>query len=525
MRLLGDVKLVGGARTESYLVYAVAGALLMAGPFWLFLHDSRYPFRPEYFLLVAGAALLGALGLVVAHRIGGLVETACFAVALYLFLDMQSAFFEAHVKTLLLVAILFVLAHLLRARRAAITAISLGAFYAASLPRLGGEPEVRRSATPVATADSTRPVLLHVILDEQWGIGGLRLEGDTSTASYLSDFYLRRGFELYPAAYSRWGRTMESITDMLSMGNASSLEPGRPTRRSRLRKTIPYFELLRSRGYAIRVFQSGFLDYCDAPASPVASCETQSGNSAANIGYLDGPVGARAMLVSRYFLNLRSHVYRAVHEDPVQWRRAGTGGALRELEHLRESIETGPRSGVAYFVHVLLPHRPLEVDRECRLIRDPRRRIGELPTRVGDSAWAATLVMVDDQIRCAHLALGRALDALDSTAGRGNSIVIVHGDHGGRFFKQAPASMGVAVDDRQLSARFSTLLAVRRPGAPAGVRPEPVPTQDFIWRLAQQDFTGAVPSDYEHYVRASGWYATPVDSLRQLTTQTMPWVR
>jgi hypothetical protein len=34
-----------------------------------------------------------------------------------------------------------------------------------------------------------------------------------------------------------------------------------------------------------------------------------------------------------------------------------------------------------------------------------------------------------------------------------------------------------------------------------------------------------VPNDYAHYVQASGWDATPVDSLRPLTAQTMPWVR
>jgi hypothetical protein len=41
----------------------------------------------------------------------------------------------------------------------------------------------------------------------------------------------------------------------------------------------------------------------------------------------------------------------------------------------------------------------------------------------------------------------------------------------------------------------------------------------------QQDFKGTVSNDYEHYVRASGYYETPPDSSRLLTKTSMPWAR
>jgi hypothetical protein len=389
----------------------------------------------------------------------------------------------------------------------------------------------RAPATPAASAQQgapqAPPLLLHVILDEQWGIGGLRLEGDTATAAFLTDFYLTRGFELYPAAYSRFNRTVESIPALLSLGRPPALAPIVSKQQvSRSFKSIPYFELLRSQGYAIRVFQNTYMDYCVAPASPVESCETQSGNSIANIGYLGGSVAARAMLAGRYFLNLSSHVYRELHPDPEKWRRASAGGGLLALRHVRDAVASGPKSGVAYFVHVLLPHRPLSLQPDCNVLEDPTRRIGyEQPLRMSDREWAETLALSAGQIRCAHLAFGRVLDALDQAVGRQNAIVLVHGDHGGRIFQNRPTPGSGPLDDRQLSGRFSTLLAVRRPGVAGGVHTDPVPVQDFVWRIAQQRFAGPVSTEFQHYVRGGSTDTLLVDGQRMLTKGAIPWER
>ena len=48
--------------------------------------------------------------------------------------------------------------------------------------------------------------------------------GDTVTAAFLRDFYLGRGFELFEGAYSRWGRTYNSLTTLLSLGGTVAVD-------------------------------------------------------------------------------------------------------------------------------------------------------------------------------------------------------------------------------------------------------------------------------------------------------------
>lgn len=521
------MKIAGGPRPEPYWLYLAAGALLAGGPVWHYLYVNHYPFsRPEAPLLTLGAALAGAAAAAAAHRIGGVIEGAVFAALLFLWVDLQ---FDLHdrIRAPVMLAILLGLSLLLQARRSLLTCLTLGAFYLAALPRAGiGTGSAARPAA--GNGRTGPPVLVHVILDEQWGIGGLRAEGDSGTAAFLTEFYHGQGFELYPAAYSRSHRTVKSIPEMVSLGQVPNLRiKDGSTYSSGTFGGIPYFELLRARGYEIRVFQTSYLDFCVAPGAPVASCESQSANSIANIGYVEGSWTARGRLALRYLLNVTSHLYRRLHPDPEIWRRASAGGALLALRHARDAIAAGPKSGTAYFIHVLLPHRPLEVDEQCRALADPTRRVGfEQPARLDDSTWTATLKLEDDQIRCTHQALAEVLAALDSAVGREHSIVVVHGDHGVRISRNRPHFAALAtLDDRQLNERFSTLLAVRRPGVPPAVLTEPVPVQDFLWRLAGQEFLGPVAAGYSHFVRNSWADSLSVDTVRALTPAHMLWAR
>lgn len=102
----------------------------------------------------------------------------------------------------------------------------------------------------------------------------------------------------------------------------------------------------------------------------------------------------------------------------------------------------------------------------------------------------------------------------------------MHGDHGSRIFQHPPKGLGLdPLDDRQLNGRFSTFLVARRPGVPASVNPVPVPVQDFVWRLAQQNFAGPVSTDFDHFVRVSSSNSVVVDSIRRLRVDSMPWSR
>ena len=517
------MKLIGERSAERDWVYAVAGALLVGGPVWHYLFASHYPFsRPEAWVLPLLAAAVGAAAAFTAHRIGGWVETLCYAVLVYICVDLQ---FDLHViiPALGLAVGCVAVSRLLRARRALVTTITLGAFYLAALPaHFAGSPVT--TARAAITGAKDLPVLVHLVLDEQWGPGGLRAEGDSATASFLDDFYTRRGFEVYDAAYSRFGETLGALPLVMSLGQPPALRM--ITRGIHYQLTsIPYFERLRALGYTIRVYQSSFIDYCHAGV-PVESCLEASGNSIANVGYLEGPWTRRAVIAMRYFLNVRSHVYVSFHPDGDAWQRSSVGGGLRAAEVLTSDIARGPATGVAYFAHLLLPHRPFEVDANCVAYGNLNERVGfDSHSYLTGAQWRSLLALYDAQSRCTHRKVAEVLDALDAVAGPGKSIVLIHGDHGARIgqedFSPRPGLSKRSL--RRLNAFYSTLLALRRPTVPAAIHSEPVPMQDFVWQLARQSFQGPVTSDWEQFIRVYRKDSLGADTLRVMTRKEMLW--
>ena len=513
-----------GRAAEPYWISAVAGALLLGGPIWRYLYVNHYPFgQIEAVVLPLGAALLGAALAVLGHRLGRWAKILVFGGLLFVFLDLQ-ADPEKWTNVVVTMGLCILVAAIFWQRLATLACITVGTFYLASLPRsyasvyASGES----ASTPVAP---TLPLLVHVILDEQWGIGGLLAERDTATAAFLSEYYLNRGFELFSAAYSRYDRTRESIPRLVSLGERPRLDSAIRTSPPKYKlSAIPYFELLRARGYRIRVYQTSYLDYCGAPNAEVVSCETQEGNSIANIGHLQGNWITRAELASRFFLNVSSHIYRRLHPDPVFWRRSSAGGGLLTLRRVRDAIASGSAGGTAYFVHVLLPHRPHTVDERCGALADepPPREPG---LGLNEAGWRWTIQRAGWQIRCTHRALSDLLVGIDSAAAGTGAIVIVHGDHGSRMFQHDLEFPAVAaLGRRQLNALYSTLLAVRRLGVPPRVYSEPVPVQDFLWELTRNGFAGRPSTEWRHFVYGPSADSTRSDTVRFLSEGEMLWV-
>jgi hypothetical protein len=407
-----------------------------------------------------------------------------------------------------------------------ITAMALGAFYLSSLVRTTS-PLLITAGPPVP---SSGPVLVHVILDEQWGIGGLRAAGDSATADFLKAFYLERGFEVYEGAYSRYEYTAQSVPMVLSLGLTPRLDedrpglPGGPYWRSMGR--TPYLERLRELGYGIRVYQSTFLDFCSAADVPTTDCDVQSSNSIGNIGLVGGSWIIRGLWAARYFLSTRSHVYAKLTPETTAWRRARATGGNAEIQRLASVLAAGRATSTAYLVHVLLPHRPIHLDAECRVLSDGSKHVEyAYPKQFSDSQWRVAVLAYGDQVRCAHRLLGQVIEAVDNTVGRDNSIVIVHGDHGSRMHPRRVADEELqAYSLTDLNSIFSTLLAIRRPHFAAAVHQDPIPVQDAVWKLARSGFADSLSSRWQHEVR-SGRDSLGKESVRPLTATDMLWVR
>lgn len=501
---------------------AAAGGLLIGGPIWYYLLVHHYPFaRAEAFVLPLAAALVGAAVATLGKRLGGWLGTLSFAALLYVFLDLQTDL-HLFVRAVVLLAVCIAISQLLRAWRATLACLTLSVFYLAGLPSLleGHAPQGRERNERAAVS---LPLVVHLILDEQWGIGGFRAAGDSVTAAFLEEFYLNRGFEVYPAAYSRWSASAASIPYLVSLGQPQVIDS---VAAERFRPHInPYFERLRERGYRISVHQSSYIDFCHTVDAPVDACAEVPGNSVANFAYSGVPWTQRAVLAGRYFLNVTSHVYRVLHPDDAVWRRSGVGGGLRELAGVRDDIGAGSSAGRMIFMHVLLPHRPIEVDAECRIHSDPAKHVGYGEGLKSDSALHVHMQLYAAQTRCVHRELAQVISAVDNTAGAEGAIIIVHGDHGSRLYQLEAEVTLSEWDVQRLNAAFSTLLAIRRPGVPAAIHPEPVPIQDFLWNMIRSDFLGSDPGGWRHFVRRRSSVARPPDTLRALNPSEMLWAR
>ena len=511
---------------EPSWLYGTAGALMIAGPIWREMYLFYYPLRPEILGLPLVVGTIGAIIAVGSRLVGGLLGTLVFGALLFVFADLQFDL-QRYTYTAAILATCVLVAALLVRHRAAITAMALGAFYASSLLR----PASPLRITASAPVPSSGPVLVHVIFDEQWGIGGLRAVGDTATADFLTAFYLERGFEVFEGAYSRYEYTEQSIPIAFLLGQAppefnpdKPTQPGGPYWRSLQRN--PYLERLRELGYDLRVYQSTYLDFCSGVDVPVAECDVQSSNSIGNIGFVGGSWITRGLWAARYFLSTRSHVYAKLTPSNAIWRRSGAHGGIAEMERLASVLAAGRQKSTAYLVHVLLPHRPVQLDAECRLLPDAANHIGyEYPTQPNDSLWRAAVLAYGGHVRCTHRMLGHVIDAVDSTVGRDNSIVNVHGDQGSRM---RPRKIGREVLEEftviELNSIFSTLLAVRRPHVAAALHQYAVPVQDAIWEFARSGFADSLSRRWQHEVRSRP-DSLGRESVRPLTTTDMSWAR
>jgi hypothetical protein len=275
--------------------YLSAGALLLGGPFWYALDQGGYPHTaPEAIALPVAIGGLGAALALGVRRCPEPFRTLLFSAMVVAFVDLQFDL-ESTLSFASRAAIAVVVSALLLSHRAQITTVALATFLAAGLWHPASP--VKAPASARAGADAP-PLVVHVILDSQWGPGGFRRAGDTATADVVAAFYRRWGFTLYDGAYSRYSLTRLSLGSAFGLRMASPVD-SQASDRFRLKRN-PYFESLEERGYQIWAYQTSHLDFCSSLAA--ARCVTTKSNHVGNIGHLPGHWSVRAWLAGRYLL-------------------------------------------------------------------------------------------------------------------------------------------------------------------------------------------------------------------------------
>lgn len=446
------------------------------------LNHHHYPFFKAEVALVALALLAVAGAAAALHRLAQprlsfLLTGLYVAVLIDLGADLPTMAFPV-LTGVLAFAAWWQERVVLKLTAAAFASVLL--FQTFDLVRYSGQPPAPRNEAKQlqdgASRDKRLRPIVHLLLDSYIGLEGMTTQGTNfgDLRTQQESFYLRHDFQLYPGAYSRHAKTINSLPEFLSYGIAK-----RATDRRDLQTTVAeplaYFRDLDRKGYRTSVLAPSFVDFC--PNQPLSWCQNYNRSDLSALSDTDLSVSDRARVIGATMLELsqftnllsgtidlkidtwRGSIKRHLYNEAKLYSLTGLrqiGGFTRDLATLE--------FGEARFAHLLLPHDPYMFDKVCKLLPEPDWGDEHGPLAFGprDAAYA-------QQARCVtEVQIAALLKALDATEAGRNAIVIIQGDHGSRTLEGEPSVMGGAPDSRTSAVAYSTFFAVRVPGEPAG---------------------------------------------------------
>ncbi|MBA4162521.1 MAG: hypothetical protein C0515_10700 [Novosphingobium sp.] len=447
------------------------------------LNYHNYPvFRAEAGLVAAAllgiAALAAGLHRLAQPRLSFLLTGLFSAVLIDLGTDLHTAVFPVLTGVLAFAAWRFERV-VLKLTGAAFASVLL--FQGFDLVRTPDQPPAPRNEAKRLQDDASRnPTLrpiIHLMLDSYIGLDGMDAAGTNfgDLRQQQERFYLERGFQLYPGAYSRHAKTINSLPEMLSYGRAKPAT-GRRDLQSTVAEPLPYFLDLDSKGYRTSVAAPSFVDLC--PLQPLSQCHNYNRSNLSSMADTALSAQDRALVIGATMLELSqfTHLLSGTIDLQIDTWHGSTKRHLYNRAKLYsltgfDQIDAFTRDlatlkgGEARFAHLLLPHDPYLLDAACKLLPESEWGDEHGPLAFGprDAAYAR-------QARCVtEVQIAALLKALDATEAGRNAIVIIQGDHGSRTLDGEPSVMGGAPDPRTAAVAYSTFFAIRVPGEQAAM--------------------------------------------------------
>jgi hypothetical protein len=467
-----------------------APALILLSIVVPFLRYHEYSLlAPESLLLMGGATLAGAAVGGVSRLRPNTLGPILIVVLLGVFVVYRKELYRPLVRAtvelgeaighfgiafgLIAVALIlgtFFLCWLLRQHLATFVVLVFGTIVSSSvvLPTTTGGEAVTSGALPAKLNDL--PLMIHIVLDEHIGLAAIPPEIPESSAATTAITATYEDFAVYSRAYSRFAETQNAL------GSLMNYEAGEDVLSLLERQNYGYtlresawFDLLRAKGYAIKVYQTPWLEMCSEVES-VDACYTYPLHSPNAAQRSTLPTGARLRVLLGYL-----GLWRAT---PLPSSIA----AIEALDRFQADLAQAPR-GVAYFVHVMLPHYDYMYDSVCSLA-DP----ADWQTQPGhdDDAIATSMErraayrLYLGQLICTERYVARLLEQLKRLGVYEDATIIVHGDHGSRIAERTGHAPAETMTYRDLLDHFSTLLAIKTPGAEPGIQEDPVSLQQVF---------------------------------------------
>ncbi|OHC75980.1 MAG: hypothetical protein A3G18_01490 [Rhodospirillales bacterium RIFCSPLOWO2_12_FULL_58_28] len=500
--------------------------VMLLVPFVAFVRFHSYDLsRPE---LILSGLLLACMG----PAFSGLIllrphslRPALLAVLLLLFADLQfrpgnqktASFFSSlageTLSPLLLATavvagliICFMATWLLRRHLGFIFLTTFGVMLIGALilpveAKVHGELPIKETAEP----GNNKGVILHLILDEHIGIEGIPVDipGGAELKRELIKFYDEFGFRLYGRVFSEYSQTDDSLSSMLGEKKAGAV--GENLSGIDLRSNVR-FDKLSGDGYKIRVYQTDLLNFCAHRS--VDYCFVYPVNSVGSLMDADLAASAKARVILGLFFSesltynfisiLRQRADRALGGSLLSWEVAEPTinplPSIKIIDRVMTDLRRQER-GAAYLAHILLPHYSYIFDQECRIRADVAEWLKSTKSLFGNTPQSRNqrYRLYFDQVRCTYKKLDALFNDMRENKTFGEATIIIHGDHGSRIALTEPrAAADDSVSDADLVDTFSTLFAVKMPGAAEGYEERTISLQDiFAELMLEQPTTGA----------------------------------
>ena len=470
-------------RLNSLSLSALLLAILL--PHLLLINYSLLSFEIGFFVL-ASITVGFAVGSVVRNKyLFGFVLGFC----IYFFLDAY--FFDVQHADTLFVLCVFGVPLLMRYGQNTIQLAVLAFSVVFTVPTLFDSPEPTllerpAQAEPGNTDPKPEVAYIHLILDEQMSplVFKDQMPSDYSAADFFAS-YLENAFMVYGIANSNDSRTIQSVSATFGLTDELNnyVRAAPQTGHSFEVKENRLIDRLTTLGFSTTVVESSHLRLCGD--SVTVSCQTYSRVSNMQaIQSLDLSLGRRLELAvlslyEDYVFNAKPVMFVQVISIRLSKARYGKlptsyGYFARSIVNLDilEDVATQAATiapGEAIIAHVLLPHLPYVLDRDCDLRRPAQ---WGYPLRQDNSVnLDKTYATFWDQAICTG---NRIADIMEQVKDRDDVVFVVHGDHGGRIFQ--------GTEDESDIDNLGTFLAIKSPVLDGGLLIEPVSLQNTFAR-------------------------------------------
>jgi len=412
--------------------------------------------------------------------------------------------------------------------------------------------ELRRSP-PAVRGASTGPLphVLYLILDEHIGVNGFpeAFAACGNARRKVEQTFAKWGFRTYPNAYSNYPSTVSSLSSVLNrrllerrrtLLDENSQEWRWGTRTLRQNRLLETFS---RRGYRVEVFQHRAMNHVADGLKADAVHEYWDALNA-----LDQAPGSRLWRFRWLIGNYQQSdlvMSRVRAFFPFRFAPHTTGplsAAAVWPAKLFDQMMRASRKAI-FFAHVFLPHFPY-LYRKDGSVRDleewSRDRIDQ---RANESLYRERYQRYCEQAEFLSGQLDRLFARMDQAGFFDSTRIVVHGDHGSRIRRSlGPGTRGEqptgsdpegydyrsAPPLRDLLDRFSTLLAVKAPGAdqpetvrgrgsllrflsealPLDGQPDPGPDTDFVYLFEHGDRPRRIPI-LDYWKEKDGQYGHP----------------